>query len=154
MTERNAPVHARSAQRPKGVLYNSKASKCPEYWAYTIKKVTSDLPTSNQYEHILEQWRKRGVEVHQNVYESDSLRRLHCHGTISIPGHLYRKLLTNYPGYHVLLKPIDSLKDLLDWTHYIEKYYVNKYEQEELCSVSDGYAFGYSFIKSGTHVSA
>lgn len=55
-----------------------------------------------------------------SVYEEDSIKRKHLHGTFvarkGIRRNLYKKAYT-----HVHIDPLDSVSDVERWTHYIHK---------------------------------
>jgi len=86
--------------------------------AFTYKKLGSEEPDERYYDDIIYKIQEiEGVEVHDYVFEKDSLGRLHIHGYLECYKRLFRKRLV-IQGCHCYIKEID---DFGGWLDYINK---------------------------------
>lgn len=70
--------------------------------------------------------------VTDGVYELSSNGYLHYHANILMPKNTYLKRITNYPGWSVRIKLIETLADDVEWHLYLRKYVKNNIIQSQV----------------------
>jgi len=85
-------------------------------WAFTVKKLGSNLVQIGDYSHVLALYNRLG-DVRYAEYEIDSNDKLHVHGIIMLQKGFLRKRLC-LQGFHVKL---EEIYDENSWLRYINK---------------------------------
>lgn len=85
-------------------------------YAFTAKYNNKEKATYEQYNLLFDKWAKCG-QIQKQIYEKDSIGRLHAHGIISLPPNFFRKKLSD-AGLHYKLEEIYNFEG---WNKYIMK---------------------------------
>lgn len=86
-------------------------------WGFTVKRLGSEMPTREDYDAVIEKFKKLCKTISYLVYEEDSEGKLHIHGIIQLDKRFYRKRL-QVTGFHMCLREI---YDENGWIRYCDK---------------------------------
>jgi len=92
------------------------------YYSLTVKynALQANQVQEHHYQSFMQYNSHKGLDVVCHAFEQDKKGRLHLHGIIYAPFHLYiRKFLL--PGYHVRIDPLYTLSDLNRYLSYVGK---------------------------------
>lgn len=101
------------------------------YYSLTVKCNDKDYhPLVSDYQGWIANAESKGVQILSPFYEVDSKDRLHLHAVILGPKNLFKKRLM-FGEYHQKIDEIPSWKDLVAWSDYIQKGYVNNDQYQQ-----------------------